>query len=249
MRTRIALAVLGVAVLAGCESADEMVQPERQASHVADAAPTRTYEVTVTNLTDQGQPFTPPLVTLHQQAEDLVTVGKAASPELQQIAENGNLSPMIGRLTASRHVSSHAVGVTDGVPPLEPGESVTLSLEAEPGSQVVSVVSMLICTNDGFTGVDAAHLPSRVGDTWTGHADAYDAGTEMNTEDWGDLVPPCGPLTGFTPDEPGTGTSDPALAENGVIHHHPGIAGDADLDAGVHGWDNPVMEIVVERVN
>lgn len=249
MKIRIAIAVLGVAILAGCESADEMVRPDRQAGHVADAAPTRTYEVTVENLTDAGQPFTPPLVALHRKAADLFTVGKPASAGLQQIAENGNLGPMLMRLENSRHVSSHTVGVTPPVPPLEPGESVTVTLEAEPGSQFVSVVSMLICTNDGFTGVDAAHLPSRVGETWEGYTAAYDAGTEINTEDWGDLVPPCGPLTGFTPDEPGTGTSDPALAENGVIHHHDGIVGDADLDPAVHGWENPVAKVTVERVN
>jgi hypothetical protein len=42
--------------------------------------------------------------------------------------------------------------------------------------------------------------------------------------------------------------SNPALAEGGVIHHHPGIAGVADLVPAIHGWTDPVAEITVERV-
>ena len=38
------------------------------------------------------------------------------------------------------------------------------------------------------------------------------------------------PLTGFDAMGAGTGASNPALAENGVVHMHPGIAGSADLD-------------------
>jgi hypothetical protein len=40
-----------------------------------------------------------------------------------------------------------------------------------------------------------------------------------------DIVPPCRALMGVSSGEPGTGKSDPALAEGGVIHHHPGIEG------------------------
>ncbi|NIP59713.1 MAG: hypothetical protein GWM92_15465 [Gemmatimonadetes bacterium] len=254
MRARIATAVVGLLVLTGCDAMDEMTSVDRaadqiQRSHVADAAPVRTFEIIVKNMTEEGQPFTPPLIALHRRAEDLFTVGKAASPELQQIAENGNLGPMLARLGASHHVSSSAVGATPPVPPLQPGESVTLTLDAEPGSRFVSVVSMLICTNDGFTGVDGAHLPNRVGDVWEGYADAYDAGTEVNTEDFADLVPPCPGLTGVPSSDPGTGTSDPALAEGGVVHHHPGIVGDDDLDAELHGWENPVAKVTVKRVS
>jgi len=48
---------------------------------------------------------------------------------------------------------------------------------------------------------------------------------------------------------PGTGMSDPALAEGGVIHHHPGIQGGADLLPAIHGWDTSlsVSLITIER--
>ena len=77
----------------------------------------------------------------------------------------------------------------------------------------------------------------------------YDAGTEVNTEDFADLVPPCPALLGLTSEKPGTGETDPALAEGGVITHHSGITGGVDLDPGVSGWRNPVAKITITRVN
>ena len=41
--------------------------------------------------------------------------------------------------------------------------------------------------------------------------------------------------------------SDPALAENGVVHHHDGIIGRSDLIPEVHGWMNPVAKFTVKR--
>jgi hypothetical protein len=110
---------------------------------------------------------------------------------------------------------------------------------------------MLICTNDGFTGIDSIRLPKGLGDTVRVGAAAYDAGTEINTEDLADIVPPCQGLVGVSsPGEPGTGVSDPDLFENGVIHHHPGIDGGQDLLPDVHGWDidRPVVRISITRI-
>ena len=100
-------------------------------------------------------------------------------------------------------------------------------------------------------GVDPARLlavPIDVGKAIVVRSAGYDAGTEMNTEDFADIVPPCQGLVGVSSGEPGTGTSNPALAEGGVIHHHPGIVGGADLVPAIHGWTDPVAEITVERV-
>ena len=72
--------------------------------------------------------------------------------------------------------------------------------------------------------------------------------TELNTEDFADIVPPCQGLVGVSSDDAGTGTTNPALAEGGVIRHHPGIQGGADLVPEVHGWHNPVGVVIVRRV-
>lgn len=221
-------------------------------SSAAAQAPVATYEVTIDDLT-QGQPLTPPVVATHRPATGMFTVGQPASFALKEIAENGNLAPMIAQLEADKHVSDSVAAAAPLVPAGLPGsamfdDSVTLTVTASEGAKFLSVASMLICTNDGFTGVDSLRLPKRVGDAIVVRSAGYDAGTERNTEDFADIVPPCQGLVGVSSGEPGTGTSNPALAERGVIHHHPGITGGADLVPAIHGWIDPVAEITVERV-
>jgi hypothetical protein len=215
-------------------------------------APVATYEVTISDLTD-GQPLTPPVVAAHRAATSMFTVGQPASFALKEIAENGNLAPMIAQVGSDKHVADSAAATAPLVPAGLPGsamfdDSVTLTVTASEGAKFLSFASMLICTNDGFTGVGSLRLPKDVGDTVVVQTAGYDAGTERNTEDFADIVPPCQGLVGVSSGESGTGTSNPALAEGGVIHHHPGIAGGADLLAAVHGWTDPVAEISVERV-
>ncbi len=209
--------------------------------------PAAVYEVTITNLT-HGQWFTPPLLATHRRPLHVFEVGAPASFELKEIAENGNLAPMIAALSADRHVSEVVVAVAGDPPPLGPGASVTVQISAERGAKFLSMAAMLICTNDGFTGLDRVRLPKRVGRSAHFYADGYDAGTEINTEDFADLVPPCPALTGVPTTDPGTGASNPALAEGGVIHHHGGILGGNDLVPAIHGWANPVAQIVVTRL-
>jgi hypothetical protein len=214
--------------------------------------PVATYEVTITDLTG-GQPLTPPVVATHRAATGMFSVGQPASFALKEIAENGNLAPMLSALESEKHVSGVAAAAAPLVPPGLPGSatfdnSVTLTVTASKGAKFLSFASMLICTNDGFTGVDSLRLPKDVGDAVVRRSAGYDAGTETNTEDFADIVPPCQGIVGVSSGEPGTGTSNPALAEGGVIHHHPGIAGGADLVPAIHGWTDPVAEITVERV-
>ena len=201
------------------------------------AQETRTYSVTIENLTD-GQPFTPPVVAAHSSDMDVFEMGEAASEGVQQIAENGNNDPLVGVLSGSSAVSDYTTG--DG--PVMPGESMTLTLDAS-SDDLLSVVFMLICTNDGFSGVDSWELPAS--GSQTVDANAYDAGTETNTEDFADIVPPCQGLIGVSSDDEGTGETNPDLAEGGVITMHAGIQGGDDLTVDDHGWTDPVARITV----
>lgn len=249
---RILPLTLGVAVLAACGDAE--INEPRLAPDGIDAASdvatgiaaSAEYRVTITNLTAAGQPLTPPLAVTHRKPVSLFTVGEAASFALKEIAENGNLEPMLDHLDGAPHVTDVVVAA-GSPPPLLPGASITFDLSVETGARYVSFVSMLICTNDGFTGQDGLRLPKAVGEIVEATSGAYDAGTELNTEDFANMVPPCPALTGVETDDPGTGTSDPALAEGDMIRHHAGIQGIADLDPSLHGWDDPVARIVVER--
>ncbi|MCH8850198.1 MAG: spondin domain-containing protein [Chloroflexi bacterium] len=196
-----------------------------------------TYTVTIENLTD-GQPFTPPVIVAHTADMHVFETGSAASDELAQLAENGNSDPLVGVLNSA----SAVLAVTTGDGPVMPGETATLSISA-PAGMYLSVAFMLICTNDGFSGVDSLMLPSS-GST-TVDANAYDAGSEQNTEDFADIVPPCQGLIGVMSDDEGTGMSNPDLAEGGVITMHSGIQGGYDLTVADHGWSNPVARITV----
>ena len=223
--------------------------------------PERTYEVTITNLTE-GQPLTPPVVATHRGRDQIFEVGEPASVGVRELAENGNNAPLLSFLEADPFGTVASVvqaGDTPFVPAGTPGgvqdppegpefpDSVTFEIAADARSQRLSFASMLVCTNDGFTGVNALRLPARVGRSVTEQTVAYDAFTELNTEDFANIVPPCQALIGVSSGEPGTGVSDPALAEGGVIQPHAGILGGADLVPEVHGWTDPVAEITVTR--
>jgi hypothetical protein len=221
----------------------------------AGAEPTRIYRVRVINLTD-GQPLTPPILATAERSWRMFRVGDLASVGVQQVAENGNGAPLLGGLERSPFVFASLESEAGPlVPPGTPmsgtfADRVSLRIRASADTSFLSLISMLICTNDGFTGVSRLPMPERVGEKIAVRTNGYDAGTEMNTEDYADLVPPCQALIGHDAGEndAGTGTTNPALAENGVIHHHPGIRGVDDLEPGIHGWADPVARITVKRV-
>jgi hypothetical protein len=209
----------------------------------------RTYRVTITNLT-QGQPLTPPVLLTHSNKTDIFTLGEEASAEIQAIAENGNSAPLETALAGDPYVHQVVVAAAPILPANDPGgtgipNSASFEIKAFGIANYLSFISMLICTNDGFTGLDTIRLPR-----WktTILTVAYDARTEMNTEDFANMVPPCQGLIGVMSDDPGTGMTDPALAEEGIIIPHPGILGGVDLVQDVHGWTDPVAKIVIERV-
>ena len=226
------------------------------AAPVAMGHPARSFKVKITDLTS-GQPMTPPVVATHRGKNRIFKVGREASFGVKEIAENGNNGPLLDALAAEARVSE-AVEAPGGplVPPGNPGSAdfddrTTFTIGADRGARRLSFAMMLICTNDGFTGVNGLKLPSKVGDKVTARTAAYDSGTELNTEDFADIVPPCQGLIGVKSGEPGTATSNPALLEGGVIAHHAGILGGSDLLPAVHGWDTsrPVAKVTVKRID
>lgn len=197
----------------------------------------KTYRVTVTNLTS-GQPMTPFVVAAHSGSTSIFDAGSPASPGLQAVAENGMVPVLVAELEANDRVGAVSVA---GSAPVAPGESVSTEITSTPGARKISVSGMLICTNDGFAAIDAGQLNSN-GKAQTLYGFAYDAGTEVNTENYADLVPPCDGLGQ-------TGATNPALAENGVVHAHDGIVGIADLSPGVHGWSGAVIAVAIEQLD
>ena len=190
-----------------------------------------TYRITVENLT-QGQPFSPIVAATHRPVVHMFKVGRRASDELETIAEDGNNGPMVERLSrAPRRVVIDFFGDDELV---LPGASISFELKAAGQLTRLSLAGMLVCTNDGFTGLDAGRLPERGSKEY--YLKVYDAGTEKNTE-LAAHVPCLG------------GTENEAVDTNRRIRPHRGIQEVGDLTEADHGWTDPVAKVVVERID
>ena len=207
------------------------------------------YRVTVQNLT-RGQALTPPVIATHRRFR-LFRVGRPASAELQALAENGNEARLVAALGANDRTYDFRVGTTGSLVPgsnpggIRLGSSVHLMMTGGKRASL-SMASKLACTNDGFTGFGRLRLPGRGARVLL--TKAHDAGTELATEDFADIVPSCQTLIGITSSADGTFATNPALAEGDVIRVHPGIYGGTDLLPEIHGWTGPVARVTVTRV-
>lgn len=221
------------------------------AALVSTAAQATDYEVTVVNLT-RGIHFTPLVVAAHDPASGIFSAGSMASSELQAVAEGGDTASLNATL------ESLSASVANGDALLAPGSSATFTVSntAIPANSVLSVVGMLLPTNDGFIGLNSLPLPT--GDTGTSvsyTALGYDAGTEANDELVGSGAPG---EAGFPAPPPivasgtGTGGSGVAGSAEGFVHVHRNVLGDtnmmggsSDINSTVHRWLNPVARITV----
>ncbi len=145
-------------------------------SGVADAA---LYEVTVTNLTP-GVVFTPPLIAIHKEGlVSLFNAGDPASDDLELVAEMGDTTDLKATLDADPNV---AATVTPPGGPIGPGQSDTVEIEAAGDFNRISLVGMLLPTNDGFFAVNGVDVPTFSRNPAVFYSPGYDAGTEVNDE-------------------------------------------------------------------
>lgn len=218
---------------------------------VAGAAHTQAATITVeiTNAT-HGIFFTPILAAAHTDANHLFRLGEEASDELQMMAEGGSLAGLetLTESIGASTVSNPAQGL------LAPGASTTIASWDTGSMDRLSIVAMLLPTNDGFVGLDSWPIPSEAG-TYTLTLNGYDAGTEANNE----LVIDGSGAPGMMgiPANPGgnggsMGTGVTTEESNTTVHIHRGNVGDtmmeggtSDLDARIHRWLNPVAKVVI----
>lgn len=206
-------------------------------------------DVEIQNLT-QGIYFTPILAVAHTPDASLFQVGESASPELQAMAEGGSLDGLaaIGASISADALANPAEGL------LAPGQSTTGTLSTMDSNSVLSIVAMILPSNDGFIGLDNWAIPTEAG-TYTVYLNAYDAGTEANDELRGSgapgmpgmpVPPPLDPLLGSN----GSGVTN--TSTNTYVHIHPGNIGDdsmtdgnSDVSNSVHRWLNPVAKVTI----
>jgi len=222
-------------------------------SMLAGTAHAQKVTVTVQNLT-HGSHFTPLLVAAHDANTHLFKAGEAASASLQAMAEGGDISGLVSDLGATNAavVTNPAGGL------LAPGKRTTTTVINTDGTDnhYLSLVAMVLPSNDGFVGVNGWPIPTEPG-TYMLPGLAYDAGTEANNELLGAAnagAPGNAGVPGAPSGSAGSGGTGAAGADtNQTVHVHRGILGDtnatggvSDLDSRVHRWLNPVARIVVK---
>ncbi len=194
----------------------------------------REYQVSITNIT-HGQPVSPPIALLHSADFKLWQIGEAASDALEQMAEGGDGSALLALRSSNPQHQSDA--------PLPPGSSIEFSLTTTRGSfNRLSVVGMLVNTNDGFSGINAVELSKlNVGQSTVYYSHTYDAGTELNSE-----------LPGTIPGPADGGEGYNAVRDDvtSVVTLHSGVvsADDGHMNSTLSSadrFDNPSLKIVV----
>lgn len=191
------------------------------------------YEVTVTNMTN-SQPLSPVAVVLHASG-DLWSVGGVPSVELEMMAEGGDNSGLLAL----------GMAASSGAGAIAPGGNETVSVTVQDVTDaLLSLATMLVNTNDGFSGLNAWDLSQlAVGESWSTTAGVYDAGTEVNSEASGSMPGPADGGEGF----------NPMRNDTGFVAMHPGVvSGDDGLSSSVltvqHKFDNPAIRIMVTRI-
>ncbi|BDM65884.1 hypothetical protein NFHSH190041_33360 [Shewanella sp. NFH-SH190041] len=199
------------------------------------ASVTQAYTVTVTNLT-ANQPFSPVALLQHSDAFTAWQAGSSASVALEKLAEGGNAADFDSETGVNARVSDTA--------PLGPGEQTKLSFELDAkDAAYLTVATMLVNTNDAFTGVsrvDLTKLPVYVPKTY--RTKAYDAGTEGNSEARGTMPGPADGGEGFNAER---NDVNRVYVHAGVISADDGFT--TSVLSASHRFDNPVALITVTR--
>ena len=145
-------------------------------------------DVSITNLT-HAQSFTPRLVVAHDTTYDAFEVGQDASTALAWLAEAGVIDDAQSADSSGQNFEAELGPVaTDNVSNtwqrfgglVAPSSTVSYPFDTM-DKPYLSVLTMLIPTNDAFAGLDSIEIPTEAG-TYTYMLHAYDAGTELNDE-------------------------------------------------------------------
>ncbi|MCL1113399.1 spondin domain-containing protein [Shewanella basaltis] len=195
----------------------------------------QTFTVTVTNLT-ANQPMSPVILAAHASDAMLWNAGEMASKAIEKMAEGGDTADI-----AALDVLTSSV---NGAGLLMPGASETLTITLdETDVASISLATMLVNTNDAFTGVNSYSIAGMQVDASSSMKFmAYDAGTEANTEAKGTIPGPADGGEGY----------NAARDDVDFVHIHPGVISmydgldDSVLDAS-HRFDNPVLGVTITR--
>jgi len=125
---------------------------------------------------------------VHDDQTALFSVGKAVSPGLESLAEDGDAAKLVTELSANSHVLKGAVQGSD---PIESGAAFAFSVTPDKAHRFLSIASMVVPSNDTFLALGesgvalldatgAARSDADIAADVTLLLAAYDAGTEAN---------------------------------------------------------------------
>ena len=224
----------------GADDADAVEMPKSQM-----------FEITLTNLTEgvhgeSGQTLSPAIFAAHRGGVKLFEVGQPASQAIVALAEGGSTAGLEALAAGAGADVAIAMNADMTRRYTMPGQSSTVTITADMVNSSLSVGSMLVSTNDAFIGVtdlplfDEAGMPIST----TINLNAYDAGSEDNTEMASDIPGPLG--LDAEVDPPGSNARVPT--EGGVIAAHPGIQGGADVSEAF-AWTEPTATLMITPVD
>jgi len=237
---RLLLLLSGSYLVSACDNDNAAPAPAAPAAPPAMAS----FNVTVLNMTN-AQPLSPVAVIAHQDGYSFFSIGSPATVGLEEMAEGGDNSALLAEADADAMVTVTASGAM----PIGPGASEVVTvdlLESElPGTRI-SVATMLVNTNDAFSGLDAILVDSMaVGELLRFRSIAYDAGTEADSEQATAIPGPAGGGEGFNAAR--DDQADQVSMHSGVVSRDDGFA-TSDLTEQ-HRFDNPVVEILIVRTD
>lgn len=190
---------------------------------MATAASAATLRVTVENLAPiNGGFLTPAWVGFHDGTFDLYDRNESLDDfaGLESLVEDGDTAELTAAFAAEEPGGVQATLLSDGPPPLEPGELTSFTLDVDPATnQYFSYASMVIPSNDAFiaNGNPLAHEIFDDAGNFLGAdfivlgSEVLDGGTEVNDE-----LP-------FSTAFLGQGAPNTGTDENGVVTEHPGL--------------------------
>ena len=232
------LSITSLALLAGCDGGGGSSNNTTTTAPEPAVNPTFAYEISVVNLTN-GQPLSPVGVFIHEAASMAFSIGTPASDALEIMAEGGDISALLDAIDS--------IAETSGEAPLAPGEEQMFSLQlsaANTSSFQLTVLSMLVNTNDAFTAVNGVSIASLdVDNSLSFSTPAYDAGTEANSETAGTIPGPADGGEGFSSVR--DDIADQVTMHGGVVTADDGLANSAINE--MHRFDNPIARIRITR--
>ena len=228
---KLTLPLAFLVLMSGCNSSDSNLD-----DIVVPPLPTVfQYQITVSNITN-AQPFSPIAVLLHDTGE-VWQFGQPASTMLEDLAESGDNNQIL--------MSDFAIVNATNGEILLPGMQTDIMVSTtESAANYLSLATMLVNTNDAFTGLSRIDISNlSVDEMMKFRVAVYDAGTEGNSELAGTIPGPADGGEGF----------NQARDDIDYVARHPGVVSTDDGLANSvlnnqHKFDNPAMSVTIVRL-